>query len=115
MSICPPSEFPEVEGWDFAVVQVLATVGVAVPSAPGLAPLVLLLSPITYNCQVQDINYICIKGFIEYTNAEGKVERKILLFSVLPSINTGCFEKRFETLKAYINLFRGHVRSFELS
>jgi hypothetical protein len=28
---------------------------------------------------------------------------------------TGCFKKGFTTLKAYINLFRGHVRCFELS
>jgi hypothetical protein len=74
MSICPPSEFPVVEGWDFAVVQVLATVGAAVPSAHGLAPLVLLLSPITYNCQVQDINYICINDFTEYRYVDTKEE-----------------------------------------
>lgn len=70
MSICPLSEFPEVEGWDFAVVQVLATVGVAVPSAHDRAPLVLLLSPITYNCQVQNVNYTCINDFTEYTDTE---------------------------------------------
>jgi hypothetical protein len=28
---------------------------------------------------------------------------------------TRCFKKSFATLKAYINLFRGHVQSFELS
>jgi hypothetical protein len=28
---------------------------------------------------------------------------------------TGCFKKSFTTLKAYINLFRGHVQCFELS
>jgi hypothetical protein len=70
MSICPLSGFLEVEGWDFAVVQVLATVDVAAPSAHGRAPLVLLLSPITYNCQVQNINYTCINDFTEHTDIE---------------------------------------------
>jgi hypothetical protein len=27
----------------------------------------------------------------------------------------GCFKKSFTTLRAYINLFRGHVPCFELS
>jgi hypothetical protein len=29
--------------------------------------------------------------------------------------STGCFKKSFTTLKAYVNLFRGHVQYFELS
>jgi hypothetical protein len=29
--------------------------------------------------------------------------------------NTGCFKKSFTTLKAYINLYRGHTQRFELS
>jgi hypothetical protein len=29
--------------------------------------------------------------------------------------NTMCFKKIFTTLKAYINLFRGHVQCFQLS
>jgi hypothetical protein len=29
--------------------------------------------------------------------------------------NAGCFKKSFTTLRAYINLFRGHVQCFELS
>jgi hypothetical protein len=28
---------------------------------------------------------------------------------------TECFKKRFRTLKAYINVFRGHVQCFEMS
>jgi hypothetical protein len=30
-------------------------------------------------------------------------------------INIGCFKKSFTTLKEYINLFRGHVKCFEMS
>jgi hypothetical protein len=29
--------------------------------------------------------------------------------------STGCLKKSFAALKAYINLFRGHVQHFELS
>jgi hypothetical protein len=29
--------------------------------------------------------------------------------------NTGCFKKSITTLKAYINLYRGHTQRFELS
>jgi hypothetical protein len=35
--------------------------------------------------------------------------------AAIVAINTGCFKKSFTTLKAYINLLRGHVQCFELS
>ena len=36
------------------------------------------------------------------------------ILTVLSHIYTGCFKKSFTTLKAYRNLYRGHIR-FELS
>jgi hypothetical protein len=65
MSKYPPFEFLAVEGLDFAEVQVLATAGVAIPSACVLAPLDLLLIQITHNFHVYVINY---NDFIKYTN-----------------------------------------------
>jgi hypothetical protein len=38
-----------------------------------------------------------------------------LRFSVTSTGNAGCFKMRFTTLRAYINIFRGHVQCFELS
>jgi hypothetical protein len=38
-----------------------------------------------------------------------------LRFNVTSTGNAGCFKTNFTTLKAYINLFRGHVQCFELS
>jgi hypothetical protein len=38
-----------------------------------------------------------------------------LRFNVTSTGNAGCLKKSFTTLNAYINLFRGHVQSFELS
>jgi hypothetical protein len=38
-----------------------------------------------------------------------------LRFNVTSTGNAGCFKKSFTTLKACINLFRGHVQCFELS
>jgi hypothetical protein len=35
--------------------------------------------------------------------------------SLMYTPSTGCFKKRFTTLKAAINLFRGHAQCFELS
>jgi hypothetical protein len=32
-----------------------------------------------------------------------------------PRRYTGCFKKSFTTLKAYINVYRGHTQDFELS
>jgi hypothetical protein len=52
------------------------------------------------------------------TIARGKAHVRKLLYSrgkPIRSNNTGCFKKSFKTLKAYINLFRGHVQCFELS
>jgi hypothetical protein len=38
-----------------------------------------------------------------------------LLTQTMTNTCTGCFKTSFTTLKAYINLFRGHVQYFELS
>jgi hypothetical protein len=109
MSICPLSGFLEMEGWDFAVVQALATVGVEVPSAHGRAPLGLLLSPITYNCQVQNINYTCINDFTEYTDIE-KEWRGDIAF-LLPTFNKYYFSHMWHkvaTVSLYFMAFIHH-------
>jgi hypothetical protein len=38
-----------------------------------------------------------------------------LWFNATSTGNAGCFKKSFTTLRAYINLFRGHVQCFQLS
>jgi hypothetical protein len=38
-----------------------------------------------------------------------------LRFNVTSIGNGRCFKKSFTTLKAYVNLFKGHVPCFELS
>jgi hypothetical protein len=40
---------------------------------------------------------------------------RYLQFNVTSTGNAECFKKSFTTLKAYINLFRGHEQCFELS
>jgi hypothetical protein len=39
----------------------------------------------------------------------------IYLFSMHQISHTGCFKKSFTTLKAFMNLFRGHAQCLELS
>jgi hypothetical protein len=67
--------------------------------------------PVSYFITPIGLYMLCVSPVV----ARQRLERKLYSGNEYTPNNNGCLKKRFTTLKAYINVFRGHVQCFELS
>jgi hypothetical protein len=77
-------------------------------------------SETSVDCQQATRHYIITLRLSTLCMPEVSIWRPATLFfpklsSFYVPLYTGCFKKSFTTLKAYINLYRGHTQRFELS
>jgi hypothetical protein len=73
------------------------------------------MSPGRISNPEKEVLVMPVTGQLNLTMAAVVKVTKMMLRKDNKSRHTGCFKKSFTTFKEYINLFRGHVKCFEMS